>query len=298
MKGRLHKGQPDVKSLGSSDEFRPRLHTKRGFDLRGFGVPQVPAIFQSAIRQKGASSPWHVHRGCIEFVYCATGTCEYESDGQRFCLKPGMMFVSRPHEPHRHIDNPTKSYATFSMLFKPSANSASRWFADRFSKLPRLFVCSRSVSVRFGKIIALAERGGASEGDCIRMKTYIHSLWLDILDSAATSVRQKVPESFDAIAERMRKRPERDYPLDGLVAESGMSKSSFIALFKTAHGLTPHAFLLQCRIEAAKRLLEDGFSVKDAADRLGFPSAQHFSRTFRNFVGVTPAKWRQRGKSA
>ncbi len=146
--------------------------------------------------------------------------------------------------------------------------------------------------MRFGKIIALAERGGASEGDCIRMKTYIHSLWLDILDSAATSVRQKVPESFGAIAERMRNHPERDYPLDGLVAESGVSKSSFITLFKTAHGLTPHAFLLQCRIEAAKRFLEDGFSVKAVADRFGFPSAQHFSRTFRNFVGVTPLKWR------
>ena len=38
--------------------------------------------------------------------------------------------------------------------------------------------------------------------------------------------------------------------------------------------------------------------VKDAADMFGFPSAQHFSRTFRNFVGVTPAKWHQRGKSA
>ena len=107
-----------------------------------------------------------------------------------------------------------------------------------------------------------------------------------------------MPESFDAIAERMRKHSERDYPLDGLVEESGMSKSSFIALFKTAHGLTPHAFLLQCRIEAAKRLLEDGFSVKDTADMFGFPSAQHFSRTFRNFVGVTPLKWRQHGKSA
>ena len=72
MKGRLHNGQPDVnllgvKSLDIADAFRSRLHTKRAFNLRGFGVPQVPAISQTASRQNDAASPWHVHSGSIEF---------------------------------------------------------------------------------------------------------------------------------------------------------------------------------------------------------------------------------------
>lgn len=201
-----------------------------------------------------------------------------------------MMFVSRSHEVHRQLDCP-KGYATFYMLFKQSGNESIRWFADGFSRLPRLFSCSRSVSMRFVKILALAEQGDSSIGTRIRIQTLIRMLWFDILDSVALSIRQKVPEVFDSIAERMQKHPERDYPLDGLVAESDVSKASFIALFKKAHGLTPHAYLLHCRIEESKHLLEGGLSVKAIADRFGFPSAQHFSRTFKNFVGITPMKW-------
>ena len=290
MKGRLDKGQLGVKSLDVSDEFAPRAYKAKVFNLRSFDVPQIPVIGRTDYRQIDEASPWHVHKGCMEFVYCAAGACEYESDGQIYHLSPGMIFVSRPHEVHRQLDCP-KGYATFYMLFKPSANESIRWFADGFSRLPRLFSCSRSVSVRFVKILALAEQGDSSLGTRIRIQTLIRMLWIDILDSAALSVRQKVPEVFDAIAERMQKHPERDYPLDGLVAESGVSKASFIALFKKAHGLTPHAYLLHCRIEEAKRLLEDGLSVKAIVDRFGFPSTQHFSRTFKNFVGITPIKW-------
>ena len=290
-KGKATGEQFGVKSLDYSDEFAPRAYKAKVFSLRSFGVPQVPVIGRTDYRQIDEASPWHVHKGCIEFVYCAAGACEYESDGQIYHLTPGMIFVSRPHEVHRQLDCP-KGYATFYMLFKPSVNEASvRWFADGFTRLPRLFSCSRSVSVRFVKILALAEQGDSSLGTRIRIQTLIRMLWIDILDSVTLSIRQKVPEVFGAIAERIQKHPERNYPLDGLVAESGVSKASFIALFKKVHGLTPHAYLLHCRIEEAKRLLEDGLSVKAVADRFGFPSTQHFSRTFRNFVGITPMKW-------
>ena len=287
----LNKKQCGIMSLVSSDEFVSDVNYRfKVFSLRDFGVPQVPVIGRTNYRQVDAASPWHVHRGCIEFLYCAAGACVYESEGRQFSLIPGTMFVSRPHEAHRQLECP-KGHATFYMLFRPSANEIIRWFAERFAKLPRLIPCSRSVSVRFVKVIELAERGDLSLGTRIRIQTLIRSLWLDIIDSASLSVRQKIPDVFTAIAERIKAYPERDYPLDGLVAESGVSKASFISLFKAANGLAPHAYLLHCRVEESKRLLGAGLSVKAAADRLGFPTAQHFSRTFRNFVGITPMKW-------
>ena len=143
----------------------------------------------------------------------------------------------------------------------------------------------------FGRMLALAGADDASVEVRIRMQTLVHALWLEILDSTSLTVVRKAPEVYTAIAERMKLEPEREYPLDSLVAEAGVSKASFIAMFKTAHGFTPHAYLLHCRIAESKRLLEDGLPVKVVADRLGFPTPQHFSRTFRNFVGMTPVKW-------
>lgn len=286
----------EIKSLDASDEFKPRAYKANIFSLREFGIPQVPAIGRTGYLKVNKPAPWHIHRGCIEFLCCTAGACVYESEGQRFSLTSGMMFVSRPHEAHRQLECP-KGYSTFYMLFKPSANKTVCWFADRFARLPRLFACSRSVQALFVKIVALAESGDCSIGARIRMQTLVHALWLGILDSVSLSIRQKASKAFSEIAERMQNNPERDYPLKELAAEAGVSNVSFISLFKMANGLTPHAYLLHCRIEEAKRLLKKGLSVKFAADRLGFPTAQHFSRTFRNFVGVTPRKWSS-GESA
>ena len=284
--------QSGVQSVASSDEFRPRAprYKVKIFDLRKFGLPCIPVVGQTVSQSVARASPWHVHENCIEFIHCTAGACEYESDGQRYHLSPGMMFVSRPHEAHRQLDCP-KGYTTFYMLFRPSANKNIRWFADEFARLPRFFFCNRSMAARFVKLLALIEREDFTQGMCMRIQMSIWELWFEILDSASQSIKQKVPEVFGEIAERMRSHPERDYPLDKIVAETGVSKVSFISLFKTAHGFTPHTYLLHCRIEEAKRLLEDGFSVNAIADRFGFHSALHFSRTFRNFVGITPKKW-------
>ena len=278
------------RELSVQDEFEPRPYKVKVFNLGKFGVPCVPSVSQTSHHRRIDTSSFHVHRGCIEFIYCSAGASEYESEGKTFRLSPGMMFVSRPHEAHRHIDLP-KGHATFCMMFKTSGDRTVKWFAERFSKLPRLFACSQSVATLFGRIFALAERGDTSLGSCIRMQALVRTLLLEILDSTSLSVMQRIPEVFGAIGERMRMHPERDYPLDGLVAEAGVSKASFISLFKKANGLPPRAYLLRCRVEEAKSLLEKGFAVKAVADGLGFATAQHFSRTFRNFAGNTPKKW-------
>ena len=286
MTGRVSK----IMSLDSSDELRPREYAVRVFGLRNFDIPWIPSVSQTNHRQISRPSPWHVHKNTIEFVYCASGACEYESEGRTFNLSPGMMFVSRPHEAHRQLQCP-KGHATVCMMFKPSGNATVRWFAGKFEKLPRLFACSRSIAVRFGKIFALAERADRSVGARIRMQTLVQTLLLEIIDSAALSITRKVPDVFGAIAERMQTHPERDYPLDALVAEANVSKASFISLFKMANGHTPHSYLLRCRIAEAKKFLRKGLSVKAVADQFWFPTPQHFSRTFRNFVGLTPMKW-------
>lgn len=292
MKRKWHKGRYGVVELASSSEFAPRKYKVKAFDLRQFGVPTVPVIGQTSCRQLDSPSPWHVHRDCVEFVYCAAGGCEYESSGRTFRLMPGMMFVSRKDEEHRQVSRP-KGYATFYLHFRPTASRQSRWFAAEFAKMPRLFRCRSSVPARFGKIMMLAESERPKTERCIRLQAEVQSLLLEILDSKGGSAGKTVPDVFEKTAERMRLHPERDYALDDLVSEAKVSKASYIAMFKAVNGFTPHAYLLSCRVEAAKNLLGKGLSVKEVAERLAFPTPQLFSRTFRHFAGQAPAKWRE-----
>lgn len=68
----------------------------------------------------------------------------------------------------------------------------------------------------------------------------------------------------------------------------------FIRLFKEKTGLTPHAYLLNVRIENAKRLLaKRECNVTEAAHFCGFATVAHFSTAFKRQVGITPLEYKK-----
>jgi len=290
MKRKWHKGQYGVESLDVESEFVPRQYRSKVVGLRQFGVPYVPVVGMSSFQKYEEPSSWHVHAGCVEFILCTAGTCVYESGESRFRLKPGMMFVSREDEGHRQLDCP-KGFSMMFLHFQCTSGRHIRWFDERFRAIPRLFACSRSVAVRFTNIFTLAESRRQGDDLQIRLLVEVQSLLLAILDSAVTNVKRAVPDFVDVVARRMKECPMHNYSLDELAVEGGMSKTTFITLFKASLGNSPHSYLLGCRVEAAKRLLRKGVAVKDVAERLGFSSARVLSRTFKNFEGVPPAEW-------
>ena len=53
----------------------------------------------------------------------------------------------------------------------------------------------------------------------------------------------------------------------------------------------PKVWLAKQRILYAKKLLLNGCSIEESAERLGFSSPLHFSREFRAKTGVSPRSW-------
>jgi AraC family transcriptional regulator len=85
----------------------------------------------------------------------------------------------------------------------------------------------------------------------------------------------------------------QDLRLWELAALAGMSPHYFCELFKASTGLTAYQYVLQCRIEHAKRYLRDPeLSVGDVGVAAGFSDQSHFTKVFRRMVGVTPMKYR------
>ena len=74
-----------------------------------------------------------------------------------------------------------------------------------------------------------------------------------------------------------------------LAAIAQMSPYHFLRLFKQSMGVTPHQYILQCRIKQAKYLLlHSQLSITDIAVRVGFCDQSHLTRCFKRVVGVTP----------
>lgn len=64
--------------------------------------------------------------------------------------------------------------------------------------------------------------------------------------------------------------------------------------FKVSRGCSIGDYMEQRRMEAAKRLLVDGESVKTIAFHMGFSSPSSFTFAFRRAVGISPSQFRQR----
>lgn len=64
--------------------------------------------------------------------------------------------------------------------------------------------------------------------------------------------------------------------------------------FRTSRGCSIGDYVVQSRIDSAKRLLSTDDSVKAIAYAIGFSSTSSFSYAFRRATGVTPRQFRQR----
>jgi AraC-like DNA-binding protein len=77
------------------------------------------------------------------------------------------------------------------------------------------------------------------------------------------------------------------------------SPVQFRRQFRAWMGLTPREYLRRYRLELARRLLETtDLPIAHIADRCGFESLSHFTRTFKNAFGTPPARYRKGTKDA
>lgn len=97
---------------------------------------------------------------------------------------------------------------------------------------------------------------------------------------AVTRIRELIMDQLDS-----------NLPLERFVEETGLSRYQLIRHFKQAYGQSPHAWQLDQRIISAKRLLQQGDSLSDVANNLGFADQAHFQRHFKKRLAITPKRY-------
>ena len=95
-------------------------------------------------------------------------------------------------------------------------------------------------------------------------------------------------------AEFIRQHYAEPLSLDRLLAQTPVSKSWFLRLFRQYMGTTPYNFLLSTRITRAKELLVlTDFSISEIAHQVGFGDESNFSTRFAAMVGQSPQQYRK-----
>ncbi|MBS0343873.1 MAG: helix-turn-helix domain-containing protein, partial [Proteobacteria bacterium] len=94
---------------------------------------------------------------------------------------------------------------------------------------------------------------------------------------------------------------DRQLSLPEMAQRASMSERNFRRVFCKESGSSPLEFVELARLDAARRLLEDGdLPLKSIAGRVGFASEQSLRKLFTKHLGVAPLEYRLRfgGESA
>jgi AraC-like DNA-binding protein len=87
----------------------------------------------------------------------------------------------------------------------------------------------------------------------------------------------------------------RDWTVEALASQAGMSRSAFFARFARTVGVQPMAYLNAWRMAVAKDLLRGGgLALDEVARRVGYGSASTFSTAFSRHVGEPPGRFLRR----
>ena len=113
-----------------------------------------------------------------------------------------------------------------------------------------------------------------------------------VMSGLAPADRALMERVYSAIDRRL---ADAEFGVGELADAVAMDRSHLFRRTRELVGETPSELIRRVRLEAAARLLAQGTgTVADVAYAVGFSSVSHFSRSFHEKYGMTPASYRRR----
>jgi AraC family transcriptional regulator len=116
---------------------------------------------------------------------------------------------------------------------------------------------------------------------------------LHALDGASAPPRD---QDFGPVLEYIEARLSETITLAELAAQVTLPVLPFLRGFSAALGMTPHAYIVERRLQRARRLLLlENESIASIAADCGFSHQSHFGKHFRRAFGMAPRDYRETG---
>lgn len=242
------------------------------------------------------------NRASISFV--RKGSFGYRTRGRYFELVAGSALIGKAGEDyvcsHDHVcGDECLSFQLAPELVETIGDHQRIWKIGALPPMPELMVTAE-----------LAEAAAASRNDLgLDEAGLLMTARFVGLAGAARGVKNAMLDKKPAIhPARDRRRAveaalwleehaSEPVDLDAVSGQAGLSPFHFLRLFARVLGVTPHQYLVRCRLRSAARLLTDPrVSVTAIAYDVGFADLSNFVRTFRRAAGVSPREFRRAAK--
>lgn len=250
------------------------------------GLPLMRAAYRTH------AFPRHMHPTFVIEVVEA-GVDEFECGGAVHRAGPGQVLVINPYQVHtgRPGNRSVLAYRSVYPSIAQMARIAGAAGTDRLPVFPTNVIADRPLADALLRAHRRAEEAPASPAVADALAALLQDLIgrHAVLQPVSRRERSAIARTRAYILEHFRER----IPLDLLADVAGMSTFHFARTFTHDVGLPPHEYLINVRVERAKRPLTAGEEIAQVARRMGFADQSHFGRCFRRIVGCTPAVYRQ-----
>ncbi|MRG49011.1 helix-turn-helix domain-containing protein [Chitinophaga sp. SYP-B3965] len=104
----------------------------------------------------------------------------------------------------------------------------------------------------------------------------------------------KEKQKLEAVRSFITNNLEGKLTIERLGKQFGIARTSLKENFRKLFHTTIHSYIIDRKIEMAKLLLEEGETITEIAERVGYPDTTNFVRVFKNQTGLTPATYREK----
>jgi len=220
-----------------------------------------------------------------------SGTHYFTCNKNDFNAKPGDIRLINPHDIHV-CKSKTWGYITFT----PDSNFVEALSESCQKELHNItFVNPVINNLRLSQLFLDLNSATKEWQDELMAENILEELVVNLISSYSNcAIRTKeISYSRAKLAqavEYMRANFDESLKLESLAKISGLSKYHFLRKFKEEFNMTPHAYLLQIRIQNAKNMLKQNRALSDIALSCGFSDQSHFTRVFNKIYGMSPKK--------
>jgi AraC-like DNA-binding protein len=275
--------------------------------LAGFHVdnpdPSVPEIIHGG--EQWAPRDFFIHDHAHEqweMYYQASGESIWWAASQDYRLGPADLLVVAPHTRHFLREVPLSKHHFFFVAVDLEVVFA-RLPALRQSWMGSPVVVMGGASSLLAPFRALTHELSMpspfrSEGLRAALDSLvIHATRLMVTHPTPGGSEAQPPFVHPAVArarELLDTRYRDPWTVEGLSRLVGLSASHLAERFGKDIGVSPHAYLIQQRLSAAKELLATtDLAVSDIAQEVGMSSSQYLATVFRRVEGISPMKYRR-----
>lgn len=281
----------------------PNTSEETVVDLSGDGLPCIPVLGDTHYSRPSDGTEPHVHPGMIEILYCRRGEeLSFDSEGKVVPFRVGDVFVAQPEMSHflrKYPKNLSMHWLWFRIprageSFAGLSSAETRWLTGRLRALPVRFTGGTEIGRAFRRLWHIYDTQHERTPRRLLLREAALHLLMLLIDSPNANRTAQGDNMLEMLMSEMREFPARDWTIDDMTRRVAMSAPKLNHLFKQRTGIPPHAFLVSCRMAAAKEHLSaTDARVADIAQLLGFPSSQYFATQFKRETGLTPSAWRR-----